>query len=165
MNYGKWFPIREYYTKFVIPLNPKRFFIRGNMMVCPLHNDHDPSLGVIPNKSEEKFHCFGCGSAGTVVDLHKRVCQRHLKKYLSDDAAIRELCTMFNVPYEAIPEEGVKLSDEVKRELAIEEAIQSFDLSDFSRLILEGKQKKKGIGYFNNLTMVMVSEVKEGASG
>lgn len=34
---------------------------------CPFHNEKTPSFKV--NVSTERFHCFGCGKDGTVVDL------------------------------------------------------------------------------------------------
>ena len=34
---------------------------------CPFHNEKTPSFKV--NISTGRFHCFGCGADGTVVDL------------------------------------------------------------------------------------------------
>ena len=34
------------------------------MAVCPFHDDHNPSM-----KLDERFHCFGCGEDGDVIDF------------------------------------------------------------------------------------------------
>ena len=34
------------------------------MAVCPFHDDHNPSM-----KLDERFHCFGCGEGGDVIDF------------------------------------------------------------------------------------------------
>ena len=34
------------------------------MAVCPFHDDHNPSM-----KLGERFHCFGCGEDGDVIDF------------------------------------------------------------------------------------------------
>ena len=34
------------------------------MAVCPFHDDHTPSM-----KLDERFHCFGCGEDGDVIDF------------------------------------------------------------------------------------------------
>ena len=37
------------------------------MAVCPFHDDHTPSM-----KLDERFHCFGCGEDGDVIDFTAR---------------------------------------------------------------------------------------------
>lgn len=165
VNYSKYFPIIEYYEKYVVPLNSRRYHTKGNkMMVCPLHDDHDPSLGIIFNKKRgEIFHCFGCGKWGDVVELHQGVVQRHKGIYMSYDEALRDLCRIFNISYDEIPkpDKSDDASKEIMQEIALAEAIERFDVSDYRHLFIEGKRKKKSIAYFNTLTMVMVNELKE----
>lgn len=36
---------------------------RNGMACCPFHPDRNPSL-----KVDERFHCFGCGADGDVID-------------------------------------------------------------------------------------------------
>ncbi len=38
------------------------------MACCPFHDDHHPSL-----KLDKRFHCFGCGEDGDVIDLTARL--------------------------------------------------------------------------------------------
>lgn len=157
MNYNKYFPIREYYEKVVIPINPSKYKIKsGKMFVCPVHNDHDPSLGIIKSKKGDICHCFGCNFWGNVVELHQRVSKRHFKKYLSEEEAIAELCKIFNIKRESLPVTGSNANKEEVQELALDEAIDNFDIGDFQRLIYEGKKEKRPIGYFNAVVMTMV---------
>ncbi len=163
MNYKKYFPVEEYYRRVVIPLNPNRFhYGSGDKMVCPLHDDHDPSLGVIETKSGEVCHCFGCGAWCDVVDLHMRVSKIYKKKYLDRDEARKDLCNIFHVKLEELPEEGDsdgKATDERREDLIVEN-MSKFDISDFRYRVLDGKLKKKKIGYFNALMMSMIWESK-----
>lgn len=41
---------------------------RNGMACCPFHEDHHPSM-----KLDERFHCFGCGADGDVVDFTARL--------------------------------------------------------------------------------------------
>ena len=162
-DYSSYFPILEYYRLFVQPMNPSRYKIKNEkMMVCPLHNDHDPSMGIMESKSRgEVYHCFGCGSWGDVVDLHIGVMKRLKGIYMSYDEALRDLCRLFSVNYEDIPKSSEKEEDsQILQEIALEEAMERFDVSDYRELFLEGKRKKKSIAYFNTLTMIMVNELK-----
>ena len=37
---------------------------RNGMCVCPFHNDKTPSM-----KLDRRYHCFGCGADGDVIDF------------------------------------------------------------------------------------------------
>ena len=41
---------------------------RYGMAVCPFHQDKNPSL-----KLDRRFHCFGCGADGDVINLVARL--------------------------------------------------------------------------------------------
>ena len=41
---------------------------RNNMVSCPFHNDKTPSM-----KVDNRFHCFGCGADGDVIDFVSRL--------------------------------------------------------------------------------------------
>ena len=41
---------------------------RNGMACCPFHEDRHPSL-----KQDKRFHCFGCGAVGDVVDFTARL--------------------------------------------------------------------------------------------
>ena len=59
---------------------------RGGMTCCPFHNDRHPSM-----KVDKRFHCFGCGADGDVIDLVSRYFGLSLK-----DAAIK-ICHDFGL--------------------------------------------------------------------
>lgn len=164
MDYSNIFPIEEYYRRVVMPLDKKFKVVKGDKFICCLHDDNDPSMGIIKSKKKgELFHCFGgCGS-GTVVDLHKRVSLIYFKKRLDEESAIRELCSIFEKDYSSIPQEDVvNISDRyVLREMAIQESLTSFDISDFRHGIIDGKMEGKGVDYFNSLMVKMIDKLKE----
>lgn len=163
MNYKDYFPIIEYYKKVVMPVNKKYWVKSDRMMVCPLHDDINPSMGIITGSDgDELYHCFGCNQWGSVVDLHKKVSRKLLKRYFSDEEALKDLCRIFNVPYNLFNVSDDKNSEDedIRREIAISSAIDKYDISDFKRMFIEGKLHKKSIGYFNTITMMMVNELK-----
>ena len=40
----------------------------GGMACCPFHDDRHPSM-----KVDRRFHCFGCGADGDVIDFTARL--------------------------------------------------------------------------------------------
>lgn len=164
MNYNSYFPIIEYYKKVVQPIDNQRYKVKSDkMFVCPLHDDHDPSLGLIESKNGDMVHCFGCGFWGDIVKLHKTFVRRQSRRVISDDEAIRELCGIFGEKYENVPKpentEGSK-DGGARKEVAVNEAVECFDIGDFYRLIQDGKRQKKSIGYFNAVVMTMVDSCR-----
>lgn len=43
---------------------------REYVAVCPFHDDHKPSMSVVPQK--QIFHCFSCGAGGNAYDFMMR---------------------------------------------------------------------------------------------
>ena len=41
---------------------------RNGMACCPFHNDKTPSM-----KLDRRYHCFGCGADGDVIDFAARL--------------------------------------------------------------------------------------------
>lgn len=59
---------------------------RAGMIVCPFHNDKNPSM-----KVDKRFHCFGCGEDGDVIDFTAKLFGLGLKEAavkLADDFSI-----------------------------------------------------------------------------
>lgn len=165
MDYSDKFPIIDYYKKVVNPVNTRKYWVKNDkMMVCPLHDDVNPSMGIIRSKEgRETYHCFGCNSWGNIVELHQRVSKRLFGKYLTEDGAIRDLCRIFGVDYEDVSEGDDKedsFDADIRRDNAMQKAMEQFDFSDFRAMITQGKADKKGVAYFNTLVMVMVDKVK-----
>jgi len=62
---------------------------REHVGICPFHDDHKPSMNVVPNK--QIFCCFSCGAAGNVYDFVMRYHNmgfREALQYLADRAGI-----------------------------------------------------------------------------
>lgn len=98
--------ISDYYNQLIVAEIGGRF--RGteltdkNTAICPLHEDHDPSMGVLnPGTDKERFHCFGCGRSGNIISLHKRVMKLWKKIDLSDEETKADLEKRFGVKIEA----------------------------------------------------------------
>ena len=162
-NYSKFFPVLDYYEKVVVPINPKRFRVSSDKMICPFHMDTDPSLGVIVKKDgRELCHCFGCNYWGDIIRLHQSVSKKYYRKYLEPEESLVELCRIFGVSIDSVPAIGTPGGDlEERQESDLIKAMEGFDIGDFKYLIQKGKKEKRGIGYFNALTMSMVDTIKK----
>jgi DNA primase len=60
-------PLVEVVTAAGIELQPRG---HGYMGCCPFHEDKTPSLSV--DGVPDRFHCFGCGASGDVIDFVQR---------------------------------------------------------------------------------------------
>lgn len=110
------FPIREYYLKKVYSRGgkyTKGHPINDRLVLCPLHEDLNPSMGFITRSDgTEIYHCFGCGSVGTVLQLEERIEGHH-----DDKRGLRSLCELFGVDYEEFVK---KLGEEPKVDIFAE---------------------------------------------
>lgn len=79
---------------------------RNGMACCPFHPDRHPSL-----KLDQRFHCFGCGADGDVIDYVERL--TGLSKY---DSAVK-IAEDFGIPHQGHNRSGrlVKVSPEMLR--------------------------------------------------
>lgn len=146
-----------------MPLDSRLKKKKKEMYVCCLHDDTDPSLGIIHSKDgEEIYHCFGCNSWGNIIKLHKRVELKYHNRYINEDRAVQELCELFGVDYNSLPKENVEdITDkDIRRQIAMAEAMNRFDISHFQHGLVRGKLEGKGIPYFNTLMVRMIDEVK-----
>ena len=62
---------------------------RNGMACCPFHDDHTPSM-----KVDHRFHCFGCGADGDVVNFTSRLYD------LSPKEAAEKLAQDFGISYD-----------------------------------------------------------------
>ena len=62
---------------------------RGGMACCPFHDDRHPSM-----KVDARFHCFGCGADGDVIDFTARLYD------LSPKGAAEKLAQDFGLSYD-----------------------------------------------------------------
>lgn len=63
---------------------------RNGMACCPFHDDKNPSM-----KVDQRFHCFGCGADGDVIDLTARLYN------LSPKEAAEKLAQDFGLIYDS----------------------------------------------------------------
>ena len=63
---------------------------RGGMACCPFHDDRHPSM-----KVDTRFHCFGCGADGDVIDFTARLYD------LSPKGAAEKLAQDFGLAYDS----------------------------------------------------------------
>lgn len=62
---------------------------RAGKINCPFHNDRTPSM-----KVDRRFHCFGCGADGDVIDFTAKLYGLDAK------SAAEKLAADFQIPYE-----------------------------------------------------------------
>lgn len=62
---------------------------RAGMACCVFHDDRTPSM-----KVDERYHCFGCGADGDVIDFTARLFDLSLKE------AAEKLAADFNISYD-----------------------------------------------------------------
>lgn len=96
--------IPEYYMDYVDEERDLDFYAKD---CCPLHDEDSPSFFYLPDR--QMFHCFGCGLAGSVVELHYHLQLRSNPNY-KKVSAVRDLAKMYEIE---IPNlfKGAKLSD------------------------------------------------------
>ena len=63
---------------------------RNGMACCPFHDDRTPSM-----KLDRRFHCFGCGADGDVIDFAARLYN------LSPKEAAEKLAQDFGLLYDS----------------------------------------------------------------
>lgn len=61
---------------------------RAGKVACPFHNDRTPSM-----KVDKRFHCFGCGADGDVIDFTAQLYGLDAK------SAAEKLAADFQIPY------------------------------------------------------------------
>lgn len=132
--------IAEYYDRYVKPLSPaygKYSFKTSNTVVCCFHDDVNPSLGTIKHKhlkGVRVYHCFGCGAAGTVVDMHRRIEREFHNRTLSAEESALELCTLFGVDasaYKDLDQSKLKQSAYMDKLRRIQKSMSVYTLRDF----------------------------------
>lgn len=61
----------------------------NGMTCCPFHSDHNPSM-----KVDDRFHCFGCGEDGDVIDFTAKLFGVGLKE------AAQRIASDFGIGYD-----------------------------------------------------------------
>lgn len=91
--------IKEYFNSMIAPRFPHLGYFTSDTskVVCPFHEDINPSMGIIPGT--QKFHCFGCGLSGDVVELHRRTLLLVNHTSLDRDNSLKDLTEAFGIVY------------------------------------------------------------------
>lgn len=107
MNYIEYVAINAdmitYYDKEVGKLAEKyrdKSWRDVKVVVCPLHNDHDASFGLLTDRAHrnmKRYHCFGCGAHGNIIDLHRELVKQNEGRNLTSLESARELAKMFDI--------------------------------------------------------------------
>ena len=106
---------------------------RNRMACCPFHSDKHPSM-----KIDKRFHCFGCGADGDVIDFVATYFGLSVK-----DAAVK-ICQDFSLPFDTdyrpprIRAKPQKSEEQIFREI---ENHCILVLTDYLKLLEEWKIK------------------------
>lgn len=90
----------DYYEKHIMPLNPKRFrIVKGSKItaICPFHTDTDPSMHFWEIGGIPLFKCFGCGVAGSVIQMHTLTERMYNKNPMNKKDAILSLAKLYGI--------------------------------------------------------------------
>jgi DNA primase len=88
---------------------------REFVCLCPFHDDHKPSMFVVPQK--QIYHCFSCGAGGNAIDFvinYHKMDFRDALTFLADRAGIE--LTPWRKPETSAGESG---AEEVSRESVV----------------------------------------------
>lgn len=166
----------DYYDMIIGPQEPKygrHSMTDGGQVVCPFHDDINPSMGTMKDRNKpgvKLFHCFGCGKTGNVIKMHQLTLSRFMHKEMSSEDAAYELASIFQIPvadFDTVAEE-----DYEKRYMRNMRRIQelernSYTKTDFSDDIIAIKLDAQKNGEIPNLDVVgspcvkMIATVKQ----
>lgn len=157
-GYGNLFSMEEYYRDYIRPLGYKYRKRKSGKIVCPFHDDQQPSMGFIKNPDgSEIFHCFGCGAKGDILTLHQRIEREWHNRNISRKQALRELCNHFGYSYEEIEQNAEQEKKEVqKKALTFYIPDDSLTERKFIDAFTKAKRQKRDIRYFNSLIIQMI---------
>lgn len=148
----------------------KAGFNSKDMAICPLHDDHDPSFGLIKSKKYKGVlvgHCFGCGKVVDVIRLNQQLINKGVlhKEYhengqvITYDESAKLLAKEKGLSLEDVKEEKLDLDNlQVQREIAIRKARERYSLRDFQNDLLAIRMSKYNTR--NKISMVNRSLVK-----
>lgn len=161
--------IQDYYLLNITPLHEKFTHYKlspSQLAICPLHNDHDPSFGIIKRKFPEgsySFHCFGCGKAGTVIRLHQLVSVMYNNKELTVNEACTELCSLFGIPIPNLEEIADDDYEKLfyKKYQELDRLGSGYSSKDFSNDILAVRKNGVTLDAINSACVKLIATKKE----
>lgn len=149
--------IPDYYNEIIVPTmhaqgnyDFKEISDKRASGICPFHSDTDPSLHYWSNNN--MFKCFGCGKAGSVVQMHMYWMQTR-GQTISKEEAIKQLGGLFHVELE-LDENG-----NVPTESIFVSARKKFDANQYSQNIYNAsKLTIGGFRTFNNQVKKQIND-------
>lgn len=152
--------IQTLYKNLVSPQAPKfsRYdFERSNTVVCPFHDDNDPSFGVLKGKDGvDRYHCFGCGVVGNYLDFYRGMEKIFNGRTLSEEQAITEIAQRYNIPVEELTVDTEKV--ELTREQQLERFKDMYTVADYERDLRKGLLLEKPLPFYNLNLLKLISE-------
>ena len=105
---------------------------RNNMIVCPFHDDSDPSMKL----NDDYFYCFGCGASGDVIDFVARLFQ------ISTKEAAAKLAADFALSYDRHAIRKTPKQPAIKAQIAQQRENYTFRmLAAYSRKLQDWKEQ------------------------
>lgn len=154
------YTIKEFYEKYLLDMEVldsdigkkiKKYsngFNDKDMAICPLHNDHDPSFGLIKSKKYKGVlvgHCFGCGRVVDVIRLNQQLINKGLihREYYSGNQAVtylesaKLLAEEKNLSLDDTEAESLDMDNiQIQRELSIRKSRDKYSIRDFQNDLL-----------------------------
>ena len=162
--------IPDYYDNYVSKFHKSfsEFKLSANkLVICPLHSDTDPSMGLINHKFLRKvkiFHCFGCHASGDLVRLHQRIVHKYENRTISERDSCIELANIFNIPYDEYKEESIEDYEQryfntIKR---LDSLKNRYTESDFKYDCIKSRQQDRDnvLAYLNSSCVKLIATKK-----
>lgn len=154
------YTIKEFYEKYLLDMEVldsdigkkiKKYsngFNDKDMAICPLHNDHDPSFGLIKSKKYKGVlvgHCFGCGRVVDVIRLNQQLINKGLihREYYSGNQVVtylesaKFLAEEKNLSLDDTEAESLDMDNiQIQRELSIRKSRDKYSIRDFQNDLL-----------------------------
>lgn len=165
--------IPDYYNLYIAKYDTKYSEYKlgtSRLAICPLHNDTDPSFGLINHrflKEVKVFHCFGCGKSGDIVKLHQLIMSKFEHKELSEDEACRGIAKLFGIPiddFEDIADDDYKAQFEasVRRLHNLRDVYTKRDFeNEVTGLLKQGRGTDLNLGKLNSACVRMIATSKK----
>lgn len=166
--------IADYYSQYIQHLEKKygEYSLHGSkLVVCPLHNDNDPSFGLINHrflKGVKMYHCFGCSKSGNVIRLHQLVQSKFYGRTLAEKDACIELAKMYELPIDDflknVPDDEDFESKYLNTKKHIDELKNSYTSQDFYYDLQKAKElgvNDRTLHLLNSASVKMIATVKQ----
>ena len=130
------------------------------LVLCPFHDDTDPSLSYIEGKGV--FNCFAnCGAKGDLIQYHRFTLKIYHSRMLNYDESCEDLARLLGISAADVRERPQTLYEkgvwsQLKRHERYDKVRQKYSISNF-REELGGLRKDFSSGYFDTGTLISLS--------